>query len=112
METPQIPTLPPFVAGTPVMIPATFLRKASDEDRPGEAVVRLPNNEVMFVQLAAVSPLIPTGTVDAIIEICAQAAEAQDRAGLEWVRESLWANILKRAGDNVRRLKAARGGDR
>lgn len=38
------------------------------------------------------------------IEQCAIAAEAQDRAGHEWVRNSLWANILKRAGANVRAL--------
>lgn len=42
---------------------------------------------------------------NAVIEECAIAAEQQDRAGREWVRDSLWARILKRAGDNVRRLK-------
>lgn len=42
---------------------------------------------------------------DAIVEQCAMAAEAQDRAGYEWVGDSLWANILRRAGANVRRLK-------
>lgn len=40
-----------------------------------------------------------------LIEECAVAAAQQDRAGHEWVRDSLWANILKRAGDNVRLLK-------
>lgn len=40
------------------------------------------------------------------VEACAVAAEAQDRAGREWVRDSLWADILKRAGANVRRLLA------
>lgn len=39
------------------------------------------------------------------IEACAVAAEAQDRCGREWVADSLWANILKRAGANVRALK-------
>lgn len=38
------------------------------------------------------------------IERCAKAAEATEREGWEWVRESLWANILKRAGANVRAL--------
>lgn len=42
---------------------------------------------------------------NALIEECAVAAEHQDRAGREWVRDSLWARILKRAGDNVRALK-------
>lgn len=42
---------------------------------------------------------------DSLIEKCAVAAEAQDRAGHEWVSDSLWANILRRAGINVRRLK-------
>lgn len=46
---------------------------------------------------------------DAIVETCAQAAEAQDRIGREWVRDSLWAQILKRAGDNVRALKRRDG---
>lgn len=40
-----------------------------------------------------------------LIEQCAVAAEQQDRIGYEWVRESLWTNILKRAGNNVRLLK-------
>lgn len=40
-----------------------------------------------------------------IIEQCAVAAEAQDRVGYEWVGSSLWANILRRAGANVRKLK-------
>ena len=44
---------------------------------------------------------------NAVIEECAQAAEAQDRTGREWVRDSLWDNILKRAGQNVRALKRA-----
>jgi hypothetical protein len=39
-----------------------------------------------------------------VIERCAVAAEAQDRIGREWVHDSLWAAILKRAGDNVRAL--------
>ena len=43
---------------------------------------------------------------DTIIEQCAVAAEQQDRTGREWVGDSLWANILKRAGDNVRALKS------
>jgi hypothetical protein len=42
---------------------------------------------------------------DAIIEECAVAAEAQDRTGREWVADSLWAAILRRAGANVRKLK-------
>lgn len=42
---------------------------------------------------------------NALIEECARAAEAQERTGREWVADSLWANILKRAGDNVRALK-------
>lgn len=42
-----------------------------------------------------------------IIEECAVAAEAQDRIGREWVDNSLWANICKRAGANVRKLKSA-----
>lgn len=40
-----------------------------------------------------------------LIEECAVAAEAQDRTGREWVGDSLWSKILKRAGDNVRLLK-------
>lgn len=47
---------------------------------------------------------------DALIEKAAVAAEAVDRIGREWVGDSLWANILKRAGDNVRKLKRG-GGD-
>lgn len=39
------------------------------------------------------------------VEACAIAAAQQDRTGREWVRDSLWANILKRAGDEVRKLK-------
>lgn len=39
-----------------------------------------------------------------IIEECAQAAEAVDRIGREWVRDSLWAQICARAGQNVRAL--------
>lgn len=42
-----------------------------------------------------------------LIEQCAVAAEAQDRIGREWVDNSLWANICKRAGANVRKLKSA-----
>lgn len=42
---------------------------------------------------------------NALIEECAVAAEAQDRAGYEWVHNSLWAKILLRAGNNVRLLK-------
>lgn len=45
--------------------------------------------------------------LNALIEECAQAAEQQDRTGYEWVRDSLWANILRRAGANVRKLKGA-----
>lgn len=39
-----------------------------------------------------------------LIERCAVAAEAQDRTGREWVKNSLWDNILERAGANVRKL--------
>lgn len=39
------------------------------------------------------------------VEACAVAATQQDRTGREWVGNSLWANILKRAGDEVRKLK-------
>lgn len=42
---------------------------------------------------------------NALIEECAVAAEQQDRIGYEWVGNSLWANILRRAGQNVRKLK-------
>lgn len=42
---------------------------------------------------------------NALIEECVKAAEAQDRVGREWVADSLWHNILKRAGANVRALK-------
>lgn len=42
---------------------------------------------------------------NALIEECAVAAEQQDRIGYEWVGNSLWANILRRAGANVRKLK-------
>ena len=38
------------------------------------------------------------------IEQCATAAEAQDRIGREWVQDSLWDTILRRAGANVRAL--------
>jgi len=31
--------------------------------------------------------------------------EAQERTGHEWVRDSLWFAILRRAGNNVRMLK-------
>lgn len=41
---------------------------------------------------------------NAVIEECARAAEAQDRVGYEWVRDSLWDTICRRAGANVRRL--------
>lgn len=40
-----------------------------------------------------------------VIEECAVAAEAQNKIGFEWVRDSLWAAILRRAGGNVRLLK-------
>lgn len=43
---------------------------------------------------------------DATIEACAVAAEAQDREGYEWLRDSVWASILRRAGANVRALKS------
>lgn len=42
-----------------------------------------------------------------IVEACAVAAEAQDRVGREWVRDSLWDQVLKRAGANVRTAGAA-----
>lgn len=42
---------------------------------------------------------------NAVIEECAQAAEQVDRSGREWVRDSLWATILERAGSDVRKLK-------
>lgn len=42
---------------------------------------------------------------NALIEECAVAAEQQDRTGREWVPDSLWAIILRRAGNNVRLLK-------
>jgi hypothetical protein len=42
---------------------------------------------------------------DQIIEACAVAAEQQDRTGREWVKDSLWHNILNRAGASVRALK-------
>jgi hypothetical protein len=44
---------------------------------------------------------------NALIEECAMAAEQQDRSGREWVADILWANILRRAGSNVRKLKTA-----
>ena len=44
--------------------------------------------------------------VDSTIEDCAVAAEAHDRIGREWVSDSLWAKVMKRAGENVRALKA------
>lgn len=50
-------------------------------------------------------PLLAAEQCDEMIEVCAVAAEAQDRAGYEWVQDSLWANILRRAGANVRKLK-------
>lgn len=49
--------------------------------------------------------MVSDADFNAIVEACAVAAEAQDRAGREWVRDSLWDAILKRAGDNVRALK-------
>lgn len=49
---------------------------------------------------------LPRSGRDDLIEQCAVAAEATARVGWEWVRDSLWAKILKRAGDNVRALKA------
>lgn len=48
---------------------------------------------------------LATAARNSIIEQCAVAAEAQDRIGHEWVADSLWANILKRAGQNVRALQ-------
>ena len=47
----------------------------------------------------------------ATVEECAVAAEAQDRTGRAWVRDSLWAAILKRAGANVRALAAPKTED-
>lgn len=41
-----------------------------------------------------------------LIEECAVAAEQRDRIGIEWVADSLWANILRRAGASVRKLKS------
>jgi hypothetical protein len=49
-----------------------------------------------------------SGEWDAVVEACAVAAEAQDRIGREWVRDSLWAEICRRAGENVRALKRGR----
>lgn len=40
-----------------------------------------------------------------LIEQCAVAAEEKDKIGREWVADSLWATILRRAGNNVRLLK-------
>jgi hypothetical protein len=62
---------------------------------------------------AAIAPMIMAAVAayaPLIVEVCAGAAEAQDRAGREWVRDSLWSEILKRAGTNVRavRVDAAR----
>lgn len=46
-----------------------------------------------------------TAERNSIIEACAVAAEAQDRVDREWVRDSLWDAVLRRAGANVRALK-------
>jgi hypothetical protein len=51
------------------------------------------------------SSIAADDAADAIIEQCAVAAEAQDRTGREWVKDSLWDAVMKRAGQNVRALK-------
>ncbi len=56
-----------------------------------------------FFVIPAKAPIV--SEADDLIERCAQAAEAIDRIGYEWVKDSLWANILRRAGANVRALK-------
>jgi hypothetical protein len=40
-----------------------------------------------------------------LIEECAQAARQVDRTGHEWVKNSLWDNIMARAATAVRALK-------
>jgi hypothetical protein len=67
-----------------------------------------PNEPAMSdANKATIAPMIMAAIVSyapRLIEACAIAAEGQDRTGYEWVRESLWDNILARAGANVRAL--------
>lgn len=53
----------------------------------------------------ALMPLL-TKVREETIEECARAAEAQDRTGREWVKDSLWANIISRVPRAIRALKA------
>lgn len=63
--------------------------------------------EQILVSLTALLVDCDASSIDTeeLIERCAVAAEQQDRAGHEWVSDSLWANILRRAGTSVRSLK-------
>ncbi|MBX5253339.1 hypothetical protein HJC03_23505 [Rhizobium sp. NLR4b] len=45
---------------------------------------------------------------DAVIEECARKAEALDRTGREWVKDSLWANIKRETAASIRRLKSSK----
>ena len=61
---------------------------------------------------ATIAPMIMAALASyapRLIEACAIAAEAQDRTGREWVRDSLWDQILRRAGANVRALSVGFG---
>ena len=44
---------------------------------------------------------------NSLIDECAVAAEQPDPTDREWVKDSISKAILKRAGDNVRRLKTS-----
>lgn len=56
------------------------------------------------VRKTAHAQVLICDALNELVEQCAAAAEAQDRTGYEWVANSLWANILRRAGANVRAL--------
>lgn len=47
------------------------------------------------------------GGRDAVIEECAKAAEALDRIGYEWVRDSLWDRIALETAARIRTLKSS-----
>jgi hypothetical protein len=43
---------------------------------------------------------------DAVIEECAKVAEAADRTGPEWVRDSLWDHMRLQTAADIRALKS------
>jgi hypothetical protein len=88
-----------LLAGAKAMQQGTGIGGAAFSDAVSESVAAFPPSSVSTAEK------VFDEARNQLIEECAVAAEHQDRSGREWVHDSLWHKILKRAGDAVRTLK-------